>query len=134
MDIDGNHISHTLTHNRVRRSTTGSSTALLGLRAHGHEFRLSLEDTTPFLATTFAVKRRRRSTTSGQIEEVPEQSSGLDCHFTARMVSHQNKSTGVSVCGGSVVSNTAKSVALRNRCKMDYKVRSKSEIWTFLPY
>lgn len=117
MDINGNHISHTLTHTRVRRSTAGSSTPLVGLRAHGHDFRLSLDDTTPLLAPTFTVKRRRRSTTTGQVEEVPEQSSGLDCHFTARMVSHQNRSTGVSVCGGSVVSNAAKSMPLCNRSK-----------------
>lgn len=102
MDFNGNHISHTLTHNRVRRSTAGSSTPLLGLRAHGHDFRLSLEDTASFLAPTFSVKRRRRSTRSGEIEEVPEPSSGLDCHFTARMISHQNRTAGVSVCGGSV--------------------------------
>ena len=105
VDFEGNHISHHLSRERGRRSVSGSvATSFLGLKAHGHDFRVLLEENPSLLSPTFAVKRVRRNVFNGELEEIQEKTSGLDCHYTGRMVSHQNHTTGLSVCGGKMVS------------------------------
>ncbi|XP_039260458.2 A disintegrin and metalloproteinase with thrombospondin motifs 18-like [Styela clava] len=102
IDDAGNHLTHSLHQTRVRRSLPEEDQShIFKISAHGHDFHVELSENNNLLfAPSFAVKRIRRDATTGILKEHEERSNGLDCHYTGKMLSHQNRTTAISTCDG----------------------------------